>query len=58
MFQLIPIDIRLPGSEFSLTKFIYSVNEGIRKLSNAIETVQVGIGWVIPIHFATSINQK
>ena len=54
----ISMNFKFPGSEFSLTEFIYTVNEGLRRLSNAIEIVQVGIGWVIPIHFASSIIQK
>ena len=55
----ISLNILLPGSDnFSFTGYVQTVNEGIRRLSNAIQIVQVGIGWVIPVEYASLINQK
>ncbi len=44
-------DILLPGINFSITKYITVVNEGIKRILIALNTIKVGIGWVMPIHF-------
>lgn len=41
--------------DFSVTNFINYVNEGIRRVTHALDIVQVGIGWVIPIHFLSNL---
>jgi S1-C subfamily serine protease len=45
-------DIHIMG--FSLVDFINYVNEGIRRMTKALDSVQVGIGWVIPIGHSSS----
>ena len=42
--------------DFSVTNFINYVNEGIRRMSRALDIVQVGIGWVIPICFMPTVT--
>lgn len=54
----IPVNIKMPYGDFSFTDFVNSVHEGIRRLSHAIEIIQVGIGWIIPIHFMSQVTQN
>jgi S1-C subfamily serine protease len=41
--------------DFSVINFINYVNEGIRRMTRALDIIQVGIGWVIPVHFVSRI---
>jgi S1-C subfamily serine protease len=40
---------------FSVRGFINYVNEAVRRMTRALDIVQVGIGWVIPVHFMSKI---
>lgn len=42
--------------DFSIVNFINYVNEGIRRTTRALDIVQVGIGWVIPIRFMPQVT--
>jgi hypothetical protein len=55
---IISRDILLPGINFSITKYITVVNEGIKRILIALNTIKVGIGWVMPIYFKSGFIEK
>lgn len=50
---LIPEGVIISGVKVG--PFVNYVNEGIKRMTNALDIVQVGIGWVIPIRFSSSV---
>jgi hypothetical protein len=55
---IISSDILLPGINFSITKYITVVNEGIKRILIALNTIKVGISWVMPIYFKSGFIEK
>lgn len=53
---VLPEDSGMFMGDFSLSKFVNYINDGIGRVADALNTVQVGIGWVIPIHFLSNLS--
>ena len=47
--------LNIPYINISLTEFIDTVYEAIRRMTAALDMVQVGIGWVVPIRYFTDL---
>ena len=51
--------LNIPGIDISLTDFIDYVNEAIKHTTEALDMVQVGIGWIVPIqHYRRLVDQQ
>jgi S1-C subfamily serine protease len=50
--------LKIPYINISITEFIDSIHDATRRMTEALNIVQVGIGWVIPIHFSSGLLAK
>jgi S1-C subfamily serine protease len=50
--------LKIPYINISITDFIDNVHDATRRMTQALDIVQVGIGWVIPIHFSSGLLAK
>jgi S1-C subfamily serine protease len=56
--QYSSFNLKIPHINISLTEFIDNVHNATRHMTQALDIVQVGIGWVIPIHFSSRLLAK